>query len=366
MQNRSCYKKLFLYVWMVILIAEAYCAKQQYQPLLSDKILKAAEFELIWDTKLPVKQNESLDHLYVIKDNIYLVTNYNYLTAANRHTGNIAFGLYIAYPGFPFLSLESFNDKLFTLIGSEFIEIDTSLGTKSVKARLEVRPVCPVVKNDEFIYAAGVDGRIDVFDAEKMVRLFEVAPENDSMITSLIASNDNVVFSTDAGDLVSFMPDRRNKLWHFKAAEGIVGPIVSDGTSVFAASKDTNLYNIDRGTGRMKWKYQTAGILDTSPRVTADVVYQYVKNHGMIAIDKFSGDQIWHLPTGMDLLAEVKNRAYIFTSDHKIAVMDNTKARPLYFMNCSLVNRYAVNMLDSKIYLADRTGRVICIKPMEW
>jgi outer membrane protein assembly factor BamB len=134
---------------------------------------------------------------------------------------------------------------------------------------------------------------------------------------------------------------------------------------LFFASEDTNVYRIDILTGRLIWKYQTAAMLDRGPRVTGEVVYQYVRNKGLTAIDKKSGKFIWELAKGVDLLAEADGKAYVVTNIGTLVVMDNRKAKRLYSVNFAGVSRHVSNVADSKIYIADKAGRIACLKPVE-
>jgi hypothetical protein len=86
---------------------------------------------------------------------------------------------------------------------------------------------------------------------------------------------------------------------------------------------------------------------------------------GVSAINKSTGELIWDLPGGAELLAEAEVRAYIITEDSELVVMDNRKARVIYSVNFAPVSRYAVNLSDSKIYVADGSGRISCVRPRE-
>ena len=204
-----------------------------------------------------------------------------------------------------------------------------------------------------------------VLRAEDKIRIFELGGQNNAMITSIIADDNFVVFATDAGNVISIAPDEPKPLWQFPAAGGIVGPIVRDAKSLFVASKDTNVYRLNILTGKFVWKYQTGGLLDRGPLVTQKVVYQYVYNEGLTAIDKKNGKFMWQLQEGVDLLAEAAGKAYVITNMRTLVVMDNNKAKWLYSVNLAGVSKYVANTVDSKIYIADETGRIACLKPVE-
>jgi outer membrane protein assembly factor BamB len=155
-----------------------------------------------------------------------------------------------------------------------------------------------------------------------MVQIFEVSARSKAAITSVLADEEMVVFGTDAGNLVAMMADAPRKLWQFDAARAMAGPVIRDGDSYFFANKDTNVYRVDAagsGGATLGWKYQTEAVLDRPPRVTAAVVYQYALGRGLTAIDKQSGKALWFLAEGVDLLAEIRGRAYIITKYNSLA-----------------------------------------------
>ncbi len=74
---------------------------------------------------------------------------------------------------------------------------------------------------------------------------------------------------------------------------------------------------------------------------------------------------MWSVPGGVDLLAEDKDKAYVITKNRTLVVMDNVSAKKLYSVNFAQVSRYAANITDSKIYIADERGRIACLQPVE-
>jgi outer membrane protein assembly factor BamB len=223
--------------------------------------------------------------------------------------------------------------------------------------------LAPPVRNREFFYVSGTDRRVHVFRAKDMVRIFKIAADNQSLITSVVADDNQIVLGTAAGNLVAVAPDAAKKQWQFDATGAIAGPVIADGSSVFFASKDTHVYRIG-ATGKMVWRYQMEAILDREPRVTAAVVYQYATGRGLTAIDKRSGRALWSLPEGIDLLAEAGAKAYVITQLKTLAVMDNMTGKQLYSVNFSPVTKYAANVADDNIYVADDGGHVACLRPV--
>jgi len=336
--------------------------------LVSPELLEHANLKILWENKLPIKENESLERLVILDGHIYALSDLNYMISLDREKGNMIFGNSVAPAGLPIVGMELYEDKLLSLIGDNLVEIDPETGEKLITWQPEFSIVCPAARNSSYFYLAGDDRRLRVLRVEDMVRVFEVAADNESMITSIIANENFVIFTTDGGNVVSITPDRPNRLWQFDAAGSVVGPIVRNGNSLFFSCKDTNVYRIDMvdmKTVNLIWKYQTNALLDKAPYVTAEVVYQQASDKGLAAINKKNGKLLWQLAEGADLLAEANGKAYVITKTKTLVVMDNVKEVKLYSVNFAQVNRYAVNTQDGKMYIADKSGRIACLEPVE-
>ena len=344
-------------------------AEGSSQRLVSPKLLEHANLKILWEDTLSIKTAESLEQLIILGNSIYAISDRNYMVSLNKETGDIIFRGIVAPEGLPVAGLKLYGDELISIVGTKLIEIDPQTGNLLKTVDVGFVIACPAARNSSFFYLSGTDKRLHTLRAEDKVQIFEVAAENDSMITSIIAHDISVIFATDAGNVISITPDRPRKLWQFDAAGGITGPIVRDGMSLFFASKDTNVYRVDMVGLPLRrllgWKYKTAGVLDREPRITQQVVYQNVPGKGLTAIDKQSGQFMWSVPGGVDLLSEAEDRAYVITKNRNLVVMDNLSAKKLYSVNFAEVTRHTANITDSKIYIADENGRIACLQPVK-
>lgn len=345
--------------------ADSLAGKGSSQWVVWPELLEAAKLEVVWENQLPIRKKEAVESLIVVGNHLYVLSDKNYLVSLNKERGNVIFSRPIAGVGLPIVGMGHFEGQVFSIIGNRLVEINPEFGTEIGSTRLEFNATCPAARNSSYFYIAGTDKRVRALLSDEKVKIFEVAAENDSAITSVIADDNVFVFSTEGGNVIRVTPDGPRRQWQFDASGGVVGPVVRNGSNLFFASKDTNVYNISVRTGALVWKYQTAAMLDAPPRVTKEVVYQYVRNKGLTAVDKESGKLLWDLDGGADLLAEAGGKAYVITETGMLVVMDNKKAERLYSVNFSGVSKYLSNVTDTKIYVADDSGRIACLKPVE-
>ena len=321
--------------------------------------------EILWQNKLPMDNSDSLERLFILNNYVYVLSANNYMVCLNSQTGSVIFSRYIAAQGIPVMGLALYSNKLVSIVGNNLVEIAPESGVEQNSEHLDFNAVCPAARNDAYFYVAGTDKCIRALRAKDKIPVFTFSAENDSAITSVIADGNSVIFATDKGNVISVRPDSHKQQWRFSAGGAVVGPIVEDADDLFFACRDTNIYKISALTGRFVWKCRMEAILDEAPVVTKEFVYQYVRDRGLAAIDKKSGRIIWQAAGGDKLLTEANEKAYVITNTGTLVVMDNKKAKQLYSVELAGISRYATNLTDSKIYVADGTGRITCLKPLK-
>jgi outer membrane protein assembly factor BamB len=334
--------------------------------LLGAELLDHARLKTVWQQMLPLKAGEGFDAITLLGDRLYLRSDRNYMWSLDATTGDVVFSRSAAPQGIPVLGLISHEDCIISVVGNQLTECSVASGIEQRIADLELSIVAPPVRNSQFFYVAAADRRLHVLRARDLVRIFKVAPENDSLITTVLADESMAVFGTSEGNVMAIAADAPKKLWQFKAPEAVVGSIVRHGNSFYFACKDTNVYRLDMGetsSAQMAWKFQTEAVLDRSPRVTDSFVYQYAPGRGLTAIEKRTGQAAWSLAEGLDLLAETDGKAYVITKVRTLAVMDNVTGKRLYSVNCAPVTGHASNSENARIYVVDEHGRVACLAP---
>lgn len=337
--------------------------------LVSPELLKYANLKIVWENILPLDKGEKMEQMLILGDQIYLISSRNFTMALNRGTGDKIFTRNIALNGLTAAGLNRFDNEILYYVGNKYIELEAANGIEKISTEIDVSIVAPVVRNKEFFYVSGVDARLRACDVNDRIAVFKVAADNGSMITAVNADEDYVVFGTDKGNINSMLPDAPKRLWEFDSAGGLVGQIIRDGTSLYFSCQDMNVYKLDvpdKYTCKFAWKRLMPGLIQKQPRVTANMAYQsaFSKSLSLSAIDKDSGNIVWTLPGGIELLAESRGRAYVITEDNSLVVMSNASGKRVYSVNFAGVSRYAYNTQDSKIYIGDKAGRVACIEPL--
>ena len=243
----------------------SFAGQSSSKPLISPELLKHAKLKMLWDNELPIKKDESLDRLLIFGNRIYAVSDRNFMLSLNQKNGKIIFGKNIEPAGLPITGVKLYNNELiYVSSNSKLVQINAQSGIVLKTTDIGFSISCPVARNSTYFYLAGTDNRLHVIHAENKVQAFEVAAENESMITSVTADENFVLFATAAGNIISIAPNLPQRLWQFDASKAIAGPIVREGMSLFFASKDTNVYRVDKvgypEKNRLDWNYHTPAV----------------------------------------------------------------------------------------------------------
>jgi outer membrane protein assembly factor BamB len=131
---------------------------------------------------------------------------------------------------------------------------------------------------------------------------------------------------------------------------------------------DTKLYALDRGSGKIRWRYFAGTGLDTPPVATKDMVYQYVNGAGLVAIDKINGESDrkprWIVKDARQFLAEDDQNVYVRASNNRILAVDKKSGETKFRSRRKDLVSFATNATDSIIYAGTKDGLIIAVKPV--
>ena len=336
------------------------------EKLVSQILIRQAGWTYNWQLNLPIKTNEVIDRLYVFDEYLYVLTDTNILFCIDRQKGRTLFSHRLCTEGLPICDPIYYDGRLGFMIGNQMKILDPASGLiqqTEVIEQVGDTFECGVARNDDYIYMTGSDLRLHAISTDGFWQAFTATADNDSPINSVVATDSVVVFSTQAGNIVGIEPNAAKKRWQYDASGRIRAKIVLDGKFVYAVGLDAKLYKINIDTGVLAWNlpyHAGAPVLDPAV-IGKNVVYVYNDLNGLYAVSKNEGQAVWNIPTGQRVLCESENKAFVYTKPGVLKVMDNKTGKELYSVNFSEVRRYAENMTDATLYVADTDGRLMGI-----
>lgn len=93
-------------------------------------------------------------------------------------------------------------------------------------------------------------------------------------------------------------------VWSFPTKGMIVGSPVLQGNTIFVGSVDSNLYAVNKSTGKLEWSYKSSGGIFSDP-VATDQLVIFNNSHGAIVALQKNGKEAWVYQAGEEKAYDV-------------------------------------------------------------
>jgi len=341
-------------------------AGQDNDALVSAELIRQAGWTHNWQMNLPLKPGEKIARLRIMGSRLYAMTDTNVLFCIDRKEGRVQCSSQLSASRLPVCRPSYYEDKFWFIVGSEMMVFDPAIGDFTIREKFPQvgsSAECGLARNKDFVYISGSDNRLHAINIDGYWQQFTATADNDSPIVSVLATDNIVVFATQAGNVVGMSPNEAKKLWQFDATGKIKGQLVLDGENIYVGSLDSKLYKLGLSDGKLVWNspfHSGAPIRDTFS-VGVDTIYLYNALNGLCGVNKETGKFVWQVTSGEGMICETPQKGFVFASPGIVKVMDNKTGDELYSVNFSSVQRYAVNTTDAVMYLADTKGRLMSV-----
>lgn len=153
------------------------------------------------------------------------------------------------------------------------------------------------------------------------------------------------------------------------SAGGIVADLSVDDFALYVASTDTRLMAVNRKSGRIQWQYFAGQPLTEKPIPTAGSVYIPVRNQGLVALQKVSGDfnrkPLWISREATTFLAEDDKYAYVRLRGNSIGAIEKQGGAVAFRSPATKLDFMVSNPVPGGLILAGRAdGKVFGIRPV--
>ncbi|MCE2572225.1 PQQ-binding-like beta-propeller repeat protein [Motilimonas eburnea] len=162
---------------------------------------------------------------------------------------------------------------------------------------------------DEMVYFGSDDGNLYALDANshRLVWQFETG---DKVRSTPLVEGGVVYFSSDDGYVYALNKQDGKKLWRFDLDDGHrlrqlpaneppwfydyrkSSPVFNDGV-IYVGSADQYFYAIDAKSGKLRWRFKTAGKIRATASFLDNKVFISSWDGNTYALDKRSGEQLW-------------------------------------------------------------------------
>jgi len=334
--------------------------------------IPAGSFAQAWRANLELGSDRIVS-LHRVGDLVIAMTRRNTAYAMSAQGGTVKWISQIAEPGRG-LGAPTLAGQRIVFPTADSLVVYSVLGRREKDIPLDRAIRSPLVGEGDFVYAG-----FDHFNQGRLGRISLVAPYmpvrwelmTRGAVSAAPAVFQDTVFSGSEDGNVYAVTDDRAPIWAlpgnvFSTGAPITADLKVDDIAVYVASGDSKLYALDRQTGKILWQYFGGAPLRTSPLVTADTVYQFVPQQGIVAIDKLAGDYNrkprFVVPGAVAALAQEGKLVYIRGGDNSVVAIDRSTGKPAFKTSRNDLAYFAANPTGGLVYAATVDGVVFGIR----
>ncbi len=338
--------------------------------------LPSKSFKAQWTRNLDLEGQKPRD-MYVAGDDLFIYTSKNVLYRMNRKSGDVIYISNAAMADSKVSAPLKLDSQLVIPADMKLEFLDArGFHTKTIDLKSPMRS--GLAGDAKGIYV-GIDapdgkGRLVCIDLDKPFSPFRWQLQTGgSIVSSPALFGGNVYAASDDGKIYAVDRDR-TAVWPlndsaFGTGGQVHGGVVADASGVYAASADSKLYCLGLRDGKIRWQFFAQAPLYETPAVTATTVYQYVRGHGVVALDKgesaaFNRIPRWVVKEAVGFLAEDEKLAFLRGEDNTILAVDKASGEVKFANERTDLVAFAVNTTDGLIYAATRKGKVFAAVPV--
>ncbi|MFL5328728.1 MAG: PQQ-binding-like beta-propeller repeat protein [Gemmataceae bacterium] len=171
-----------------------------------------------------------------------------------------------------------------------------------------------------------------------------------------------VVVSGSSGGVLALRIDANYDVFNFRLETPLVVPAVVNGPTLFLASGDSVVQAVALSNGIVHWRWHGRSPASAAPIVADDSVFVATRQHGLVRLDRRTGDLIWENNDAQTMLAA--NDRFVYSIDRlgKMQVLDRMTGRELSGIEMVNFNVVLNNDRTDRVIVAAHDGTIICLR----
>jgi outer membrane protein assembly factor BamB len=361
------------------------CRQESPAPAPAIENLPAQSFKREWGANLELK-DDTVDRVFVKEDLVFVYTKKNYAYGLNRGSGVVRFSDRVTDSRIPMHPPVVLKEHI-------VIPTNTTLEIYRRDAQKKERSFTPDsaprtnasgwVGGSRVFF--GVDsrgsGRVVAIELvpgqyKPVNQVWDLMAKTGVQISAGPATLSGVVYAAFSdGQVFAVNADNRQSIWPptstgptFQTFGPINADLQVDDFGVYVPSTDSKFYCLDKTQGKEKWKYYAGAPLESTPAITATMVYLPVGGRGVVAIDKVNGPAIrepkWVVKDAVKLVSEDEKYAYFQRKDNIIVAIEKASGEQRFTSKRTDLVAFGTNTKDATIYAATKDGQVLAITPV--
>jgi len=357
----------------------------------SETDLAPAKLQYYWTREMDLAGTERVARMYVKDENLYFITNTNYLRAVDAAVGNPRWSVRVGNDDNRIFepthvsnmqlpermgtiddiqeteSLADFDTFDAVLVNSmtNLLVVERKKGTVYRDVRFENLTAADAGVSDGTLFFVGTAEKN--YCAVKLLPNVMIWKEHLGQIVSApMAYYDGRLFMGTRDGLLR-CADANNfgeKRWDRTFDGSITEKVHVDARGLFLACNDHRIHGFNPYTGVELWPAVVVkGDVGGPMQMGEKTLFQYIADDGLYAVNVTNGEVRWKLPAGRAVLAILDDVVYVLDAEKKLHLVNEITGKETAVVPFAGFDFYALNTAAPAIYTATRAGQVYCLRP---
>ena len=364
--------------------------------IIPEEDIAAAGLKYYWGHGLDLYPGEKVERMIQLDENLYCLTNDNYMLTVAAKTGVPTWRHQIAEPGLTVYEPVHADE---IPLPDEVVGIDGILDPKTIPDIIPFdlvmintltglmvfdRTTGRVVRTPAqipFTFAANTGGSSDgvnFFVASSggeiaAIRLAEGISAweivNDDLVTAPPGYYSNYVYVGGENNL--FFAVQLTPIHKVVWSQATDGPITTafyvGPHGAFVPCEDMRVYAFDPLSGVPLWEepFSTRGACRQPIQVAESTVFQYADGDRLYAINLFTGKKRWDMPDGRMVLAVIDEDVYVLDKNKILHVVNETTGEIKVSVSLAQFDLFVRNTTAPALFVGTRDGQIRCLRPTD-
>ena len=335
-----------------------------------------------WNQATMDPSRDRLEHLVADEEVIVAQSRGGMMTVFDAETGKKLWAVRLGRSrGSTFAPVIN-DDIVLAIAGTNMHAIKKFKGEYEWKFRLPSAPSTSPAIDDNRVYVGARDGSVYAFDLRK-IRKFSA--ENllpqwsyqtmawrykafKEVTTPPIATGRMIYFASKGKSLYAVTTNveqgnERRLKFQFETDRPISAPLGWSKRSIFLASEDFKVYNVDTLTGDTRWSYNTGLAIRVQPYVIDRDVFIFPSRGGLHSVNTFSGTRNFSVVPGIvDFVAASRDSLYVTDKLNNLIKLRREDGARISTLPLRGFSVRIGNERTDRIIIARPSGLIACIR----
>lgn len=347
------------------MVSSAVAQERSRLALPSDESLQRYGLVRAWYGFAPVDgKRETVENASVVGNQIHLQTNQSRIHVLDAESGKLLWSTQLGQPQRGQHGSAFNSNSVFAVSGSSLYRLNRTDGSHLWTIRMPQVPSAAPAADEQRVVVSTVDGRVYVYDIEThdVVWFFQTDGE---ISMPAVLYDEKVACASRDGVLYVFGKSSRNPLHRYKTDAPVSAPIATWGRLVLVPSQDFSLYAVDIRSGDTQWRYTFGTEIHRPIRVIENQLFVSPDEGGVYVLRPEDGTELWRHLRSDQFVAASRNRVYADDKYGRLTMLERTTGRVLNTWDTHNFDFRVVNESNDRLYLATRTGLVVCCREKE-